>query len=540
MIHLIQQSCLEKINPYATSFKPSYDSASALVGDEIAYQIVLYSDGEKAEPVYIENLTGMYNHMYLVKQVPVVYPHVFSDKSDSYLLDTAGVLPDCLMPISEDEPLMIGPQLTVLWVCLKTSLVGKFRIRFRFYTDDCEAISDFMYEVIDHDLNDSMISFYEHIYPTSIAADYHVPLFSSRHWELLEQHFLLAAEHGVTHLLTPLYPVVYNSTIHEPVQLFKAKLTKNGFEFNFDLLDSWVHLAQKSGIEHFVLPPLFPDLSAPKVLPFVVEVDRQDVLYFAKGTSSFIPEYHGFLCSLLRKLIKHLRQFNLQTFFSVQLSDGVSEATMENYAECRNMVSEACRPLRILDHVSEPALYNHKEISVPILPMDKIQDILNIKHSLPMIASFDPLSHDALVDLLIAGSSARLRYLGLLSYRYNLTAYMNRGFNYNGSYGTSTYVEHGLNLDAENRFPSGAASLVYPGSDGPIPSIRLKLLLYALQDIRAIEALEKYRPYERVISMIDRECPVCSDEPNLDGSRLLAFRENVNRLLKEYKEKRGE
>ena len=87
MIHVIQQSCLEKILPTARMFKEPYNSASVLVGEEFGYQIVLYSDSEQSERVTFKKKIPLFCKLYLVQSVPVNWPHYKNDSKKDYVVN---------------------------------------------------------------------------------------------------------------------------------------------------------------------------------------------------------------------------------------------------------------------------------------------------------------------------------------------------------------------------------------------------------------------------------------------------------------------
>ncbi|MBQ7936298.1 MAG: DUF4091 domain-containing protein [Clostridia bacterium] len=533
MIHWIQQSCLEKVTVDFDRFKKPYDHAVALIGEEIAYQIVLYNDKGSSEPFTVEDRSDLPVHLHLVKQVPITWPYRQNADGGEYLLDKPGILPDCLVPIKSGEQIMIGPNLTVLWVCAQAPIAHKCHYRIRFFSENEEVCSDFTCEVLDHELSRPSMKIFEHIYPTSVALDHHVPLFSDVHWSLLERYFAMAAKHGVTDLLTPIFPVSYPSIgVHEAVQLVQIEKEKSRYHFHYDLFDCWVLLARKQGIHRFVFPPLFPHIKTHQALPFVAYNGYRNEPLF-EDIDCFDPQYRVFITAFLRSLAKHLREMNLDCQVSFQLTDGVSEEHLETYIACKMMVYDLIQKFNIMDPVSNLGLYRRNLFASPIIPLGKLYQFLE-EPTLYSIGYFDPSGYSPVADLLIAGSSARLRSLGLLSYKYNITALFNRGFNYSNSAGAA---QHALNLDGGNAYPSGAMSLVYPGQEGPLPSIRLKLLQYALQDLRALEALEMYLSHEQILAMIRRECPVEMDKANTNAEKLLVFREKVNRLLIQYSKK---
>ena len=57
--------------------------------------------------------------------------------------------------------------------------------------------------------------------------------------------------------------------------------------------------------------------------------------------------------------------------------------------------------------------------------------------------------------------------------------------------------------DADGGFPGGDTFSVYPGVDGPIPSMRIIVFNEALQDLRALKLLEKYIGRKETVRLLE-------------------------------------
>lgn len=533
MVHIIQQSVLEKILPNNHSFKEPFNKASALIGEEFAYQIVLYNDEQKTERFTIKQCHGLPCHLYLVRQVPVTWPHHLAKSSGRYLLDRAGVLPDCLIPIDEDEEIMVGPIPTVVLVCIESIVAGTFRCEFEFISQTETLSSHFQLEIINREMAKPAFRYYEQIYAKAIAEDYHCPLFSELFWIALEKYFDVAAVHGVTDVFVPLFP---SPSEGEALQLMRIEKDKSDYKFNFDLFDSWVCLARQKGIKHFWLPPLFPNIGKRSIIPFKYTAGDFTHPLFGDEITTDDSDYLVFLDRLLRAFYKHLNELYLTRCVSFQLTDWIDPKHYILYEEHKKWFLKILRNVRLIDSLGDVSLYNEIDFGAPCVPMHLIQDFIK-NFAVQGMVSFDPSCYTPTSDLLIASRAADLRVLGVISYRYRIGGLMNRGFNFNSSASGESGFPLNLNLDAGNSFPSGALSLVYSGPDGPLPSMRLKLLQYAMQDIRAIEALEAYVPYEKICSLINKKYPLPLERSKSTAEKILALREELNQLIKEHCQK---
>ena len=84
-------------------------------------------------------------------------------------------------------------------------------------------------------------------------------------------------------------------------------------------------------------------------------------------------------------------------------------------------------------------------------------------------------------------------------------------------------------------FPSGDAFLVYPGEEGALESIRLKVLAEAFHDIRAFELLESLTSREEVLALIEENTdePITFSVYPRTETYLLKLREKVNAKIAE-------
>lgn len=91
-----------------------------------------------------------------------------------------------------------------------------------------------------------------------------------------------------------------------------------------------------------------------------------------------------------------------------------------------------------------------------------------------------------------------------------------------------------LTTDADIGYPSGDAFLVYPGEDGPVCSLRMKVFREALQDLRALELLEQTIGRDEVLNMIEvsLEAPLSFERYPRDAGWLLDLRNAVNEQIR--------
>ena len=131
--------------------------------------------------------------------------------------------------------------------------------------------------------------------------------------------------------------------------------------------------------------------------------------------------------------------------------------------------------------------------------------------------------------------SARNRISGIQFYKFNIAGFLHWGFNFWYSRLSKKQIDPFSNTDADKGFPSGDSFLVYPGEDGPIESIRLEVFYDVLQDLRALQLLEKMVGREKVIDLLEGtlEKPITFSDYPRDSEWLLSKREEVNKAILE-------
>ena len=103
----------------------------------------------------------------------------------------------------------------------------------------------------------------------------------------------------------------------------------------------------------------------------------------------------------------------------------------------------------------------------------------------------------------IAMPSARTRILGVQLYRYNIAGFLQWGFNFYSSVLSRKPIDPFAVTDGCDTFPAGDPFIVYPGENGePLESIRFMVFRQAIQDMRALQLLEKLAGRELVEAII--------------------------------------
>jgi hypothetical protein len=123
--------------------------------------------------------------------------------------------------------------------------------------------------------------------------------------------------------------------------------------------------------------------------------------------------------------------------------------------------------------------------------------------------------------------------MGLLLYKYDLEGFLHWGYNFWYSQYSIKQIDPFRVTDSGLAFPAGDPFLVYPGPDGPFDSIRHEVCFDAVQDLRALRALENVIGREKTLDIIERDGILSMTEYPRSPEWLLETREIINQLLAE-------
>ena len=103
----------------------------------------------------------------------------------------------------------------------------------------------------------------------------------------------------------------------------------------------------------------------------------------------------------------------------------------------------------------------------------------------------------------IAMPSNRTRILGVQLYRYDISGFLQWGFNFYSSVLSLKKIDPYRVTDADGAFSAGDPFIVYPGENGePLESIRYMALRQAFHDLRALQLLESLAGRDGVEAII--------------------------------------
>lgn len=535
-------SSLSKVFADSELNDPPYRRTSALRREIVSFQTA-YRTRERQRDIRVEAKApeGLSVSVYAVGLVPSEFP-IYPDHDGHILRSTPGLYPDPLYPLDpENRVHSPGNQWRSVWLEVQVTEraePGIHAIEVVFYSQHGDELGEerFEVDVIPASLPKQQLIRTEWFHCDGLAQFYGVEVFSEEHWRLIERYVETAAEHGINMLLTPLFTPPLDTAVggeRLTVQLVDVEKSGDGYAFGFDKLERWIKMGLRLGIEYFEFSHLFTQWGAAHAPKIMVREDGETKRLFGWDTDALGAEYREFLTHFLKELVQLIRGLGIEDGIFFHVSDEPHLEHLETYRKAAEMMDEAVGDYPRIDALSDYAFYKEGLVPNPIPATDKLQPFLESGVA-PLWTYYCCSQYKQVANRFFTFPSERNRILGLQLYKYRIKGFLHWGFNFWNSQYSKRPVNPYLTTDADIGYPSGDAFLVYPGEDGPVCSLRMKVFREALQDLRALELLEQTIGRDEVLNMIEGalEAPLSFEQYPRDAGWLLDIRSTLNEQIK--------
>jgi hypothetical protein len=536
-------SSLEKVLPQEKLEAFPFTEASALKGEVFSFQIA-YLQKEGRTNLFIEkDEAGDLARFISLRRVGLS-PSEYSaqpDHDDDVINGGAGLFPDPLYPLSEDEGYRTYPnQWRSVWVTVRVPLKiekGKRVLNFTLLDDEKNVIEKVLFTLYigEQALPAQKLLNTHWFHGDCIASYYGIDVFSPEHWIRLEQFFLNCTAHGMNMLLTPVFTPPLDTKVggeRPTIQLIGVE--KRGEKYTFDLsrLERWIDLAFKSGFTHIEVSHLATQWGAefcPKIMAMVEGKEEQ---IFGWHTRSLSPEYLNFLDQLLPELDNFFIKKKIKDRVFFHVSDEPHIEHLNQFQKLSHELRSRLKGYEFIDALSNFEFYKSGAVPTPIPAENHIEAFLEAEIE-DLWTYFCVSQYKDVPNRFFSMPSARNRIMGFLLYKFRIKGFLHWGYNFYYSQYSIRKLNPFLVTDAGGAFPSGDSFLVYPGEDGPIDSIRHEVFNEALQDLRSLELLENLKGRDFVMSLLesDLEKELSFKDYPRNPEWILNKREMINRTL---------
>ncbi len=544
-------SSLEKafLDQNINDFK-ALNEISALKGERLSFQLIyLYESDNSPEMKYpkriLPEIKGELKEYLNVTQVcfvPVSKAVTSMGADDNFLRTTPGLYPDLLKPMTFGGKVsFVKDVLNAVWIEInipKDIKAGEYSLEFSFDGEEFgKSESSIKIEIIDAVLPEEDIIFTQWFHTDCLANYYNVPVWSERHWKIIESFAKTARRNGINMLLTPVFTPPLDTEIggeRLTTQLVDVKKTEIGYEFGFSKLDRWIDMCNRCDIKYFEISHFFTQWGAKHAPKVMAEVNGEYKRIFGWETEATGTEYVTFLQSFLKELLSHLKKRGDDKRCYFHVSDEPNAECFESYKNAKAVVSEILKGYPVMDALSDFEFYKTEVVSNPIPATDSIMPFIEngVKD---LWAYYCIVQVKKVSNRFCAMPSWRNRSIGMQLYKYGIKGFLHWGYNFYSNNDSANPINPYLDQSVDYVFPAGEAYSVYPETDGTaLETIRLKVFYDALQDIKAMKLAEKLTSKDEVVKAIEAafEKEITFETCAKTAEKMLLIRETVNEIIK--------
>ena len=314
-------SSLEKcFHDEAISDHPRLKKASMLRNEQYSFQLAMQlrdraCTDKKEVYLHVKSALAAYLEIKLVREVPSMFPCYGDARGREYLRRKPGLYPDLLEPLAEGREISLMPgQLCSLWFTVAPRAeipTGAQRIELELSDENGTVLAreTLTLTVIEADLPAQGLTFTQWFHSDCLAVYYGVPVFSERHWEIIENFLRTARRYGMNMVLTPVFTPPLDTAVgteRPTVQLVDVAVEGGKYRFGFEKLDRWVNLCLRLGFEQFEISHFFTQWGAAHAPKVIAQMEGQTERIFGWETEAAGEAYASFLHAFLGALIPHL------------------------------------------------------------------------------------------------------------------------------------------------------------------------------------------------------------------------------------------
>ncbi|MBE6666343.1 MAG: DUF4091 domain-containing protein [Ruminococcaceae bacterium] len=374
----------------------------------------------------------------------------------------------------------------------------------------------------------------EWFYCDCIAEAHRAEVFSDRHFALIEKYIKTAVENGINMIMMPVFTQELDTYVggeRLTTQLLGITVEENGkYSFDFTLIDRWIDMCERLGVEYYEIPHFFTQWGADHAPKFMAKVNGEEKRIFGWETDSMSDEYRDFLAALLPALTAHFKKRGIDKRCFFHISDEPKLSQLDKYLACKERIAPYLEGYHIIDALSDFQFYGLGVLKKPIPSIHAIQEFLD--HDIEGLWAYycGAGGKQETTDRYLAMPMARTRILGVQLYLNHIEGFLHWGYNYYHNQYSYDYVDVLSCTDGDYFAPAGDSCLVYPGTDDTVwETMRLNAMREAMDDIRALTLAEEMLGREKTEALVQEGLsePLTFFRYPKEASYLLDLRERI-------------
>jgi len=531
-------SSLSKVFPGDPLADKAVTSASALRGEVFSFQLAVRSEMHVKEATLTVR-SGL-ERVLRVRRVglaPCELPFIHWD--EGMIRREAGLYPDPLLDFIDGKFPLFPGQWRALWITVdlpKAVKAGVYPIDLSVTAGEAKTeTARFTLKVLDAVLPAQTLLQTQWFHADCLAVHYRAPVLSEAWWGHVGRYMKNAAAHGINMILTPLFTPPLDTRVggeRPTVQLVGVEKNGSRYHFDFSALKQWIELALASGLTTFEMSHLFTQWGAGFAPKIVVTEKGVPKKLFGWHTPAMDKPYQDFLAQFLPALVHFIYRAGIRDQVYFHVSDEPGLAHLEAYKAAAASLAKHLADFPVIDALSSIEFYRTGAVKRPVPSNNHIEDF--VEAGVPGLWTYYCVSQWKKVpNRYFNMPSSRNRILGFLLWKYKIEGFLHWGFNFWHAQYSVRSVNPFENTDAGHGFPSGDSFLVYPGEEGPVDSLRHEVHREGLQDMRALQLLEKKLGRDKTLAFLERglKKPLSMEEYPRDTAWLLSTRERINKEL---------
>lgn len=324
-------------------------------------------------------------------------------------------------------------------------------------------------------------------YADSLCDWYKVDPWQKPLWTLLRRYFDCYVGHGFDTLLTPLFTPPLDG-VKRPTQLLGVSKQGRRYQFDWTEVERWVKTAKAAGVQNFEWSHFFTQWGVQHAIRIYEGHGLEEKLLWPVDTGATSATYRGFLGQLLPELYNFLKSKRLlnKSFFHVS-DEPHGEEHRANYMAARALLQEVAPWVKTMDALSE---IDYGRQGLTDMPVPSIR--VTKQYADEGIASWTYFCcgpRGRYLNRLHDTPLPKLRMAGWLFHRFQRLGFLHWGFNYWYKSQTRQLIDPYVVTDGLlwPGWAYGDTTLVYPGADGPVESIRGQVFAESLQDLALLQ-----------------------------------------------------
>ena len=327
-------------------------------------------------------------------------------------------------------------------------------------------------------------------YPDTILDFYGFGTFDQSYWNLVPNYMRNLIDHGVNVLYVPIFTPATDGE-RRPSQLLDIRRSGDGYHFDFSDVKRYLEQGRNSGFTKFEWTHLFSQWGAGNGISIYEGQGESEIPLFPRDSQSTGETYRSFLELFLPKFKSFLDQEHLIESSYFHISDEPhGDDDLERYQAARELVRRLAPWMKTADAVSD-IVYGRKRITdIPIPTIRMVNEY--IEAGIDCFTYYCCGPRGGYVNRLIDTPLVKIRALGWLLYRYRakIHGFLHWGYNYWYKRQTRELIDPFTVTDGD-AWPAwayGDTSVVYPGPEGPIDSLRWEAFAAGLEDYRLLQS----------------------------------------------------